>query len=304
MAMKSKVVLLTLLILSFSISAKAQDQNLRNRTKELYNYGQIIIAAEPLPDPVYQAQNKKVVILTEFTGKNKPGDTTFPFSSTGTGFIPKQAPNNIVSAAHMLREPILFAKSKGYDYKLDKNNLPEGIDYSYRIRGVILNADGWFIFPLSLRAIERFDSERDIMALSIDVNTISLAFNLSILHEGNIIDNPYRLLLQPLELAENVKAGDEVYTSGYSVNFYYDVIDFTFKSEITALNSNMPVNQHGVRLLIRILGHAEPGFSGGPTFNKEGKVIGLTVSMSLGYNFTTVISAKDIKKFLKDNDIK
>ncbi len=301
--MKSKIIVLTLMVLSFSISAKAQDQNLRNRTKELYNYGRIIIAQEPLPDEVYRAQYKKVAIIVELTGKNKPGDMTFPLTTTGTGFV-AQVPGNIVVAAHVLHQPFLRAKSKGYDYKFDKNNFPVGIGYSYQITGVILNADGWFFFPLNLRAIERFGSERDIMALDIDANARFLALNPNILINGRIADNPYQLLIQPLELVENAKVGDEAYTSGYSADFYYDIIDFTFKSEIAALIDEMPVNRHGARLLYRMLGHAEPGFSGGPTFNKDGKVIGLTISMSFGYNFATAISSKDIKDFLKNHNIK
>ena len=63
----------------------------------------------------------------------------------------------------------------------------------------------------------------------------------------------------------------------------------------------MPNNTYaGFKKIYNIRTNLEPGFSGGPVSDINGEVIGLSISVSPGLNFSHAISAEDQKLFIQE----
>ena len=279
-------------------------QDLKNRTEEMYPFGTVIIAKEPLPDKVYQAQKNKIIVSVIFLEKGTSNAIT---SSVGTGFV-TESPGVIVTARHLLNEALPEMEK----IKAERIKSNPKFDYEYMFMGTIITNTAWINFPLYLVAVGEKGTLKDIMVLRIDVATIQRAQI-----AGDIFNpNPYGMLLKTSKFADS-KLGEEVYISGFApvtteyldknnqpVSVYMDLINFTFPAEVTAPISDMPGNRAGIKKFYRLLDSAEPGFSGGKVINNDGYVTGMTIAMSIARNFVYVISSQDIKQFLKDNKIK
>lgn len=271
----------------------------KNRTETIFPFGEVLISNCDLPDKVYEQQRNKVMVIVEFTGT----ENIYSHTSFGTGEV--ALPGVIVTNRHVLLGGINQLITYGYGYELDKDGFPQGIGYSYKFYGLIRNEFGVYEFPLALKEMEKLDSERDIMALEIDINTRIVAGSGDNMTDqyGSSIPNPYKMLIQPLKFTENIAIADPVYVSGFTGDGFIDTIDFTFCNQLSALIEDMPINKAGVKRYYRVYGEAEYGFSGGPAFNKDGEVIGISTKFG-GDNFLDVLSSKDIKEFLKDYKIK
>ena len=272
----------------------------QNRTETIFPFGRTLISNCDLPDEVYRQQRNKVRVIVEFTDTEKIHS---PRISFGTGVV--ALPGIITTNRHVLLNEIKRRTTYGYSYKLDKDGFPQGIGYSYKFYGLIRNEFGVYEFPLVLKAMEKLDSERDIMALEIDVNTriVAGSEDKMVDQHGGSIPNPYKMLIQPLKLTDNISIADPVYVSGFTGDGFTDNIDFTFCNQLSAVIEDMPINKAGVKRYYRVYGEAEHGFSGGPAFTKDGEVIGISTKFG-GDNFIDVLSSKDIKEFLKDHKIK
>jgi len=298
--MFQKTALLLLFVLLHPSDILAQD--MRNRTEEMYRFGRVIIATEPLPDKVYEAQKRKFVISVIFSEK---GTNNEIISGIGTGFTTDQ-PGVIITARHLLSETI-----RDMDVlKAERIKTNPGFDYTYTFKGTIITRDSWIDFPLTLAAAGEAGTLKDMMALKVGIRTIEQA-----LISGDIKSpNPLGILMRTFEFAD-ASLGEKVFISGYApiltqlpdknnniTSIYVDLINFTSPAEITAKIEGMPVNKNGISLMYRMRDGAEPGYSGGLVMNAKGQVVGIISAMSK--NFVYAISSKDIKNFLKDNELR
>ncbi len=117
--------------------------------------------------------------------------------------------------------------------------------------------------------------------------------------------------IQTTKFQLNVALGEEVYMDGiapvsstHNKELFIDMIDTLFIGKLEATIENVPPNPFRLTKLYRIKGSVEPGFSGGPVYNKEGEVIGMTAYMSFMLNFTYAISAEDLQKFISNLNAK
>ncbi len=294
---------LFILVFSQLITAPlfAQDEN---RTEEMYHFGKVILSPESLPDKVFEAQKNKVIVSVVIFEK---GTSNIIMSAVGTGFV-SETPGVIVTARHVLSETLIEAEK----VKAEKIQSNPKFDYEYEFMGVIVTDTAWINFPLSLVAVGEAGTFKDMMVLRTDIETMRRAKI-----EGDFLNpNPYNILMKTSKFAD-ADIGEKVYISGFApiiaeypnknnqpVFVYVDMINYTFSAEVTAKIEDMPVNKTGIQLIYRLHDSAEPGFSGGKVVNNNGQVIGMTIAMTLSKNFVYVISSKDIKDFLKDNNLK
>lgn len=299
--MLRKTALLLLFALLHPPDVSAQD--LRNRTEEMYRLGRVIIAREPLPDKIYEAQRYKFIIRVIFSEKGTDNIIT---SGVGTGFT-SDRPGVILTARHLLTETV-----REMDVlKAEKIKINPRFDYTYMFMGTIITPTQWMNFPLSLAAMGETGTTKDMMALRPDAQTMEQARIL-----GDIMNpNPLNMLMRTFEFAD-ANVGDKVYISGYApaiwdlqnknsntvTPIYVDLINFTFLAEVTKEIKDMPGNRNGVDTMYQILDGAEPGYSGGRVMNVKGQTIAMTIAMSK--NFVYAISSKDLKDFLDNNRLR
>lgn len=277
-------------------------QDLENRTEEMHPFGKIIISSESLPDKVYEVQKNKILISVRFFEK---GTSNIITSSVGTGFV-TESPGTIITARHLLDGPLAEAEK----IKKEKIKSNPKFDYGFMFVGTIITNTAWINFPLSFMAVGEKETLKDMLALRTDVETMQRAQML-----GDIFNpNPYGILMKTSKFAD-ANLGEKVYISGFApilaeypdknnrpTSVYMDLINHTFSAEVEIPITDMPGNRAGIKTLYRLRDSAEPGFSGGKVINSQGQVIGITMAMSK--NFVYVISSKDIKDFLKDNNLK
>ena len=291
-------------VLSQLITTPLFAQDLKNRTEEMYPFGTIIIASEPLPDKVYGAQKNKIMVSVMFIEK---GTTNVFINSVGTGFV-SDKPGIILTARHLLELSLINAQEQ----KNERIKTNPKFDFEYIFMGTIVTDKEWIKFPLSLSAIGEKGTLKDVMALSPDNKTMELARMVG----DSFNPNPYNVLMRTSKFAD-AKIGEKVYISGFApstavyigkdnkpVPVYLGLINHTFVAEVDMLLPEMPGQKTGVQTIYQLRNHAEPGFSGGKVMNKEGETIGMTIAISHEKNFIYTISSKDIQDFLKENKLK
>ncbi len=310
--------ILCIFTISFSGFVNAgQRSQTDERTKPVpYASDKIIIARNPLPPAVYMVQNKKILVAVRFFPKGtKPEEA--PWSTNGTGFV--VAPGVVTTARHILFDGIATVERNGM-----KPN-----EYEYDFVGTIITSTGIINFPLTLAYTTDAQSLRGVMFLRVDAQTLQKATmppqltstvdprqpNIQIVQPIGI-ENPYRMLAEPLEF-DDVNIGDQVYVTGITpvsaprvstdgkiTSILADIIDFTFEGEVVSVIENMPINKYGVQRMYRIHGNGEPGYSGGMLLTSKGKVAGFieatsATSVQTG-NFLFILSSKYIKNSLDD----
>lgn len=264
----------------------------------------------PLPIAVKESFKSTIGITVKFFVKNKINQvySTDLMQYGGTAFMTE--PGIFISARHIFFSSIIEMQNI-WPFTLDTEGLPVGSNYLYEFCGTA-NINGKpVIFPLELIGMGDPYKFQDFAA-----------FKASNLPAG----------LKPLKFEENIGLTDAAYSSGRipayrpgggSLNptkkaVLMDFINFIFTGHISAILDDMPdLRNDGLLRLYRLSksinsptpvysGNVEPGFSGGPVFDKNGRVIGMTVILSPGHNFFHAISATDLKIFvqrLKDRHI-
>lgn len=286
------------------ITSPLYAQNLKNRTDDMYPLGTVVIASESLPDKVYDAQKNKIMVSVMFVEK---GTTNVFINSVGTGFV-SESPGVILTARHLLDLSLVEAQKQ----KSEKIKTNPKFDFQYLFVGTIVTDRGWLKFPLSLVAIGEKGTLKDMMALRADAKTMEMARTVG----DSLEPNYYNMLMRTSKFAD-ADLGERVYVSGFApstaeyldkndrpVPVYMDLINHTFIAEVDALLPEMPGYKTGIKTIYRLRNHAESGFSGGKVMNGDGNVVGMTIAISHEKNFIYIISAKDIKDFLKENKLK
>ncbi|OGN06794.1 MAG: hypothetical protein A2750_03590 [Candidatus Yanofskybacteria bacterium RIFCSPHIGHO2_01_FULL_45_42] len=253
----------------FAQSAYAQNKEM------LFSSGEVLIADEPLPSKVFNAQKNVLKIIAGFYSKDDANPDSFIF--LGSGFVEKNS-GLVVTARHLLVEPLF---SVGQPHVVNGDLVSK---YAHDFYAIVERADSLEIFPLFFVAMSKLDTYGDVMLLR---------------------PTNKNLNVNPLELDLNASLGDTVYTSGFTAHYsnYYDLdgkiknvlvdeIKFNFRNKISAIKENQGLAAAGVSRIYRMVDHAQGGFSGGPVLNDQGRVIGITIEVNGA--FVYAMSARDI----------
>ncbi|MDP3696636.1 MAG: trypsin-like peptidase domain-containing protein [Candidatus Taylorbacteria bacterium] len=256
----------------------------------------------PLPKKVRESFKSTIAITVRFT-LNRPS-AYFPKTQEfhGSGFITK---DGVISARHIFLITIRENSYRRMPFILDDNNLPGSIHYNYKFYGTADINGKPTTFPLELIGMGEPYKSQDFAVFK--------AVNL-----------PPQL--KPLEFEENVKQEngdgrfdeDEIYYSSGRVPSFrpynndldptdkkvqMDFINYTFAGYVSAVLTDMPNNKDAdlkkIYRMSRFINNVEPGYSGGPVFNNNGKVVGMTTYLSPGLNFSHAISATDLHLFIE-----
>lgn len=113
-------------------------------------------------------------------------------------------------------------------------------------------------------------------------------------------DNDKKVFSSCSIMPTEINVGDKVTSFGYFKPEYNDYETRILHSKIKALD-----NVDGVDLFYRISTKLIPGMSGGPLYNSDGEVVGLSKSYSLVETKTSnVIKSTEIMSMLKRNGVK
>lgn len=251
---------------------------------------------EPLPQKVQDSFENILGLTVQFkTNRSFLGPSNQVLTYGGTGFLEKQS-GLIVGARHVFLDSIIKFRRTGSKFKLDQKGLPQSQKdpnnipyYEYYFFGSSTVSDKSFKFPIQLAAMGKLEEFQDYAAFR----------------------GSFPTEIKALELEEKVKKGDTLYNAGQIPLFIdiesmdpslrkealFDTLRYSFKGVLSAIITDLPINKFGLKKLYRIRMDSEFGFSGGPVFNTEGKVVGITILRI--ENFAYAISAEDIRSFLK-----
>ena len=246
-----------------------------------------LISDDPLPEKVFEAQKKKIRIIGQFYINGHQNNN--PEIIVGSGFaVNYKSKTIILSARHILVEPIFDSRKGLFSFNINSYGIPEGLNYSYKYFGIVNTENSQNIFPIVPLAMGELGQHQDYVAFKAD-QTVKLS-PLTLNKDANVNEDAYVSGFGPMLTGFPNRFG------GYETDVS-DVIDYTFKGKIAAKIQNLPINQHGVKKLYRIRVSIEQGFSGGPVFNNEGEVIGMIIEGIR--NFHSAVSSEDLLDFLE-----
>lgn len=245
----------------------------------------------PIPQKVIEAQKSEIRILINFYRyPNGIGNSLEPIPSGGTGFLiaTKSGPV-ILSARHVLMDPIIDLSRYGMPFILNNNKIPLSHHYSYIVYGIRKSDPIPEVFNLTPIAMGELGKHQDWIFYTTQAK----------------LEN-----MKPLKFAESDPViGEYVFVSGYAPvespfpntigTYEYvlsSIINDTFTGPIVEIIENMPINKVGLKRKYRIKIGAERGYSGSPILNKNGEVIGLLTEGTK--NFYFAVSSKDLKLFI------
>lgn len=254
----------------------------------------------PVPPRVIELFGSTININVRFYRKdysyNKSGQLEPMGEGSGSGFMAVK-PGIFVSARHTFLATINYMlEEKRIPFSLDRNGLPISNYYDYKFFGTAEVKGRAVTFPLELVAMGEPLLGQDFAIFK----TLSFPPELAV-----------------LEFEETSHRKDLVYSAGRvpvfkpiddDINFIkkltqMDFINHIFTGRINEVLTNMPLNRESkLKKIYRIqkfLGNIEPGFSGGPVLNQDGKVIGMSIMLGNGTNFSYAISATDLKLFIQ-----
>lgn len=249
----------------------------------------------PIPQEVKNSFKSTIGITVRLISKDSLGLFSFsePIEYSGSGFMVEKG--IFISARHIFFSGMI-ENQRILPFSINNNGLPVSNSYYYEFCGLADINGKPFNFPLELIKMGDPYKLQDFAAFK--------GYNV-----------PPEL--KPLEFEKNVNLGDTAYSSGRIPVFKpygtdigpikksgpMDFISYTFTGSISAIIPNWPNNKdrqlEKLYRIIRIHNNPEPGYSGGPVFDKNGRVIGMTITLSQGMNFSHAISAEDLSLFMR-----
>ncbi|MDO8496059.1 MAG: serine protease [bacterium] len=252
-----------------------------------------LISDEPLPKKVENSFKNTINITACFSINDRGiffSGEPVEFGGTGSMF----EPGLFISARHIFLVAIAELNQRGRPFFIDKDGLPHSDSYRYTFYGTA-NINGRAVtFPLELLAMGDPYRPKDLAVF-------------------RAMNPPAQLT--PLEFGLPANLGDIVYSSGRVASFnpidddlnpirkkiLSDFINFNFKGHVVGIVTEMPNNAYtGFKKIYNIRTALEPGFSGGPVLDKNGKIIGLTISVTPGLTSSHAISAEDQELFIRE----
>lgn len=287
--MKKSLLIVTILLIVMAMAAFLPDQ-------------WIIKTSSQYPLPPQNSRASDLIIPTEVreasknivsvTGQTQVRSIFNPIingeniEGSGTGFMIE--PGIFVTAGHIITGGMRTLFRIGHTASFDKFGVPSSKTFKHVIFATTNITQASTDFPLKLAGLGNFiDRYEDLMILTAN-------------------DYPAELRALTLNLNQ-IGLDEQVYASGYVAQkiamgrrndqtVLFDVLKKTYPGVVDAVIVDMPINKLGVSVLYRIESKMEFGFSGGPIFNKNGGVIGMTVLRN--QNHLYAIAMKDIKNFL------
>lgn len=242
-----------------------------------------------VPQKVAEA-SRHIIAVTQIT-ESRNAFNPFLGNNTeawGTGF--SLEPGIFVSAGHVLSIQMTNLAHAGHPISFNRFGIPESVNKSFRysLTGTTdINGES-YDFSLKTAGLGDFRNKyEDIIAM--------------------IPVNPPKEL-KPLKLNTAVlKLDDRVYAGGYVIQkmplgqvseplVLFDVLKKNEPGVIDAVITGLPINAVGVKTLYRINGRLELGYSGGPIFNSDGEVAGMTVLRN--QNHVYAISSRDVLDYI------
>lgn len=239
-----------------------------------------------IPAIVHDAASKKLKIKVIFTQDPTHTPQSYDLNSiNGTGFAIERFNGNlrgkiVITARHVIfgDRPEPFPKSP---LSVSSDGLNSVGDYQYRIYATY----GGKQYVLSQIGNGEYNTHNDFAAFK-------------------VLDPDNNL--PTLNLGKNASLGDIVYTCGFGgqpspfrKGAMFDIIEGPLPAVIYGIITDKSLNNFFSKKTYRVRGPIEYGFSGGPTLNANGNVIGITVMSSGMHNFAFIISAEDMDNFLR-----
>lgn len=144
-------------------------ENLATRTEVLHPQGKVIIADEPLPDPVYRAQKNIIQVFMRLHEKGNGNHTLLAAASTGVVCAP--------GIIHTVRH--LYLNSK-FDFEETMKAMGKKIDYEVEFTGRFTTENRYIDFPLSLDSPDDMGplgTFKDFLLLRVDPRIMGTAVN-------------------------------------------------------------------------------------------------------------------------------
>ena len=236
-----------------------------------------------IPPKVIEASKKKLRIGVEFFDSSSLKNLMLSRTNGGTGFCISDSNGDkiFLMAKHIIFDGVMRTEPLPDS---TVNVSPSGViffgTYTYKVYAFYNNR----VYNLSQIGIGKANTEQDFLAFRI-------------IGEDKEIPT--------FRFQQNSTLGEEVYMDGFSLiksmrnrEIIIDIIDTPFEGKLNAVIENIPFNKSRLEKLYRITGKAEPGFSGGPVYNKDGEVMGMTTATSSMLNFVYATSAKDLQQFV------
>lgn len=303
----------------------------KNRVETILHYGEIVVSDRPLPDKVFERRRYTVQIAVLIHEKGKPDEVKAV--STGSGYVHR--PGLIISSAHILQvlmfeyikaaenqpapasetgkeenpKPNLFMSplvtSEFHifgDSELRASNLSftqlkeklTALNCEYRILVRVFGRNSGTQVPVVVAAITNPESPKDIMVLRIP-NPHDLVEQSKLPPAEFEAVNPAAVLMKPAVTAE-AEIGETVYPTGFGA--FQPFAEECYVSARPKNGGAYPYQDLKEPYVLRC--SPDYGFSGGPTLNYKGEVIGIAKQKT--DNFILLISMKDIEDVLKVMD--
>jgi len=137
----------------------------------------------------------------------------------------------------------------------------------------------------------------DILILKADMSALMAEYDK--LNASNASAEKLSLLLFIQALKEGIPVSDKIelkeksYVSGF-FSLFGNIVPYIFEDQFTMELFTGYIEDSGIDFMHCFRGGIEPGFSGGPVFNGEGKVTAMSIGSSLGRNFIVGIPIKEI----------
>ena len=239
----------------------------------------IVVSDNPVSKDIIESFGKLIIIVVEFRQDNKA------MSYAGSGF---PIGKGLISTALHL---ILPSENDLIQAGFNMNS-----QMTITIAGKFCTPTHTVAVPLE-KVGQGSKALEDIMILKADISEVQKKFEE--LGDNGPSAEKLSLLLFIQALKEGIPVSDKIelkeksYVSGF-FSLFGNIVPYIFEDQFTMELFTGYIEDSGIDFMHCFRGGIEPGFSGGPVFNGEGKVKAMSIGSSLGRNFIVGIPIKEI----------